>query len=513
MDNKIKNNLKDYHIPNFDGKIIISLEDYNIPINDRKEYIKICIQIIGVDDLKYIFEKLFNFNDNEVVVGLYQKDFQAIYSESAGYGLLLQKSGDYQLMEDVKLEIHNSNCVIGILVNANNINFNFNNTIFEIYNIFNIPCYSIVICYSKNVAMYRGRIKSITKSYQHICYCLNIFTDNVAVYNNKNSNNFGVNDYIDSNIDPNIMNNIVEKIIIDDNKKKQKLLNNMSFRNFDKVLYQDDEKINNNNIDKVNTDKTKLYKSVNKFEQFYKDQHELQTYHFAFKKLIQYSKFDNFKMGIWECLQLLDKFVDDSDPDTENSQLQHALQTAESIRKAYPDPKYDWFHLTGLIHDCGKVLSSMCNEPQIASVGDTHPVGCQFDESIVFHQYFTLNPDNQHPIYSTKYGIYQPNCGLSNIIMSFGHDEYFYRVLTNNSCVKLPESALYIIRFHSFYPWHKNNAYQYLTNEKDQENLKWVQEFNKYDLYSKSNAPINVNTVKDYYISLIDKYIPGIINW
>eukprot|EP00954_Amorphochlora_amoebiformis_P020640 1340825-Amorphochlora_amoeboformis.AAC.3 len=65
-------------------------------------------------------------------------------------------------------------------------------------------------------------------------------------------------------------------------------------------------------------------------------------------------KLGRFKMGVWEALELLDKYVDDSDPDTNLSQLAHALQTAEAVRAKYPDEKYDWYHLTGLIHDMGK---------------------------------------------------------------------------------------------------------------------------------------------------------------
>ena len=67
-----------------------------------------------------------------------------------------------------------------------------------------------------------------------------------------------------------------------------------------------------------------------------------------------------FPRGIWEVLEYLDTFVDDSDPDTDNSQMQHALQTAESIRRMYPEPEQDWFALVGLIHDIGKILAIAC---------------------------------------------------------------------------------------------------------------------------------------------------------
>ena len=72
-------------------------------------------------------------------------------------------------------------------------------------------------------------------------------------------------------------------------------------------------------------------------------------------------------MSIWEALEYLNTLVDDSDPDTDLSQLEHLLQTAEQIRR---DGHPRWFILTGLIHDLGKILC-LWGEPQWAVVGDT----------------------------------------------------------------------------------------------------------------------------------------------
>lgn len=55
-----------------------------------------------------------------------------------------------------------------------------------------------------------------------------------------------------------------------------------------------------------------------------------------------------------EALNLLNNLVDESDPDVNLPNIVHAYQTAEKIRQEHPDK--DWFHLTGLIHDLGKVL-------------------------------------------------------------------------------------------------------------------------------------------------------------
>jgi len=91
--------------------------------------------------------------------------------------------------------------------------------------------------------------------------------------------------------------------------------------------------------------------------------------------------------------------------------------------------------------------------------------------------------------------------------MSWGHDEYMYQVCVGNKST-LPLPALYMIRFHSFYPWHKHGAYTHLTNDQDKEMLKWVLEFNKFDLYSKENEAVDVAKLKPYYMKLASKYFP-----
>ena len=59
---------------------------------------------------------------------------------------------------------------------------------------------------------------------------------------------------------------------------------------------------------------------------------------------------------------------------------------------------------------------------------DTFPVGCRFSEKIVYPEFFKSNPDYYNPAYNSLYGIYKANCGLDNVFMSFGHDEYMYMV-------------------------------------------------------------------------------------
>ncbi|KAK4725909.1 hypothetical protein R3W88_030826 [Solanum pinnatisectum] len=247
-------------------------------------------------------------------------------------------------------------------------------------------------------------------------------------------------------------------------------------------------------------------------EKFYKTQHINQTYDFVKKMREDYTKLDKAKMSIWECCELLNDVVDDSDPDLDEPQIQHLLQSAEAIRKDYPNE--DWLHLTALIHDLGKilVLPKFGGLPQWAVVGDTFPLGCSFDESNIHHKYFKENQDFNNPIYNTKKGIYYDFIGLENVMMSWGHDDYMYMVAKENGTT-LPSAGLFIIRYHSFYPLHKNGAYKHLMNDEDEENLKWLHVFNKYDLYSKSKVHVNVEEVKPYYMSLIEKYFPAKLRW
>ncbi|KAF4101141.1 hypothetical protein G5714_017573 [Onychostoma macrolepis] len=240
----------------------------------------------------------------------------------------------------------------------------------------------------------------------------------------------------------------------------------------------------------------------------YKLMHTYQTLDFVKQKHLEWANCNHFSMRMMENIDSLDELVDESDPDVDFPNSFHAFQTAEGIRKEHPDK--DWFQLVGLIHDIGKIMA-LYGEPQWAVVGDTFPVGCKFQNSIVFrNSTFEGNPDGR--TLHSKFGIYEPQCGLDNVLMSWGHDEYLYRVMKFNKCT-IPEEGLYMIRFHSFYPWHSNGDYMHLCNEKDLQMLPWVKEFNKFDLYTKSTELPDVESLRPYYQSLIDKYCPGILRW
>ena len=195
--------------------------------------------------------------------------------------------------------------------------------------------------------------------------------------------------------------------------------------------------------------------------EFYRLNHLNQTYDFVLEKEQEFKQFNKKQLRFWEAVEFLNTLVDDSDPDIDLNQTQHLLQTSEAIKA---DGHPDWFILTGFIHDLGKVLC-LFGEPQWAVVGDTFPVGCKFSDKIVYPEFFEENPDAKDPRFNNKYGVYEENCGLDQIHMSWGHDEYLYHIFKEY----LPEPALYMIRYHSFYAQHRENAYNHLMNDHDHE--------------------------------------------
>ena len=216
------------------------------------------------------------------------------------------------------------------------------------------------------------------------------------------------------------------------------------------------------------------------------------------------------KMDIREIIKNMDSFIDISDLDISLPNSHHAIQTAEAIRN---DGHPIWFQLVGFIHDFGKIMYLKgCDEDgtsikeQWGIVGDTFIVGCEIPSSTVFPEFNKENPDMLNEKYNSKLGMYKENCGLNNVICSWGHDEYLYWIL-KKSFVDLPPEALYIIRYHSLYPYHTHDAYKYFANDYDKKMLHWLKLFNNYDLYTKSDNFIIDDAKRNHYINLVINYL------
>jgi len=251
------------------------------------------------------------------------------------------------------------------------------------------------------------------------------------------------------------------------------------------------------------------YEQDSKQCEFYSLMYKNQDLKFVLHQKGKYEKLNNKVMNIHKALSLMDTFIDTSDPDVDEPNSIHAYQTAERIRKKYPEDKE--YQIIGLIHDIGKVLFTF-GEPEWSITGDTFVVGCKLPESMVYYNETKDNPDRNN----TLLGIYEKGCGIENLNISFGHDEYLYQVLKqNNENHKISEKYWDIIRYHSFYPWHDKGEYKHFMNTgKDLEILKLVQEFNAFDLYSKEDIDLEItDEIKKYYENLLNKYFLKELQW
>lgn len=306
-------------------------------------------------------------------------------------------------------------------------------------------------------------------------------------------------------------------------------------------------------------------KFQDRVERTYREMQIQQTLSFVNQKKQFYGQLSHGKMDVYQVFKLLEDIIDESDPDSDMPQIIHAYQSAESIcdfamlndtelrddlliktlfreqawaelpaqwRSLYEQhtikslykeiTDWSWFPLIGFIHDLGKVmlLPKFGALSQWSVVGDTYPVGAPFADSNVFYDkaYFHLNPD--YPTYENKddkhFGKYQRGCGFDNTDMTWGHDEYIYEVMRQGS--QLNKEALYILRYHSFYPWHTpqngSMAYTELASDFDWYMLPLVKAFQKADLYSKTPDLPPQDVLEAKYTALLKKYIPAEqINW
>ncbi len=87
--------------------------------------------------------------------------------------------------------------------------------------------------------------------------------------------------------------------------------------------------------------------------------------------------------------------------------------------------------------------------------------------------------------------------------------EYLHHVVKDH----LPDEGLAMIRYHSFYPAHREGEYMHLFNDHDRAMMDWVRKFNPYDLYSKGHEPPDAEALKPYYLDLITEFFPESIAW
>lgn len=214
------------------------------------------------------------------------------------------------------------------------------------------------------------------------------------------------------------------------------------------------------------------------------------------------------EMTIAEAMAFYDDIVDESDPDlVDEPQIKHAVLSAMGAKSSgLPE----WAIALGFIHDVGKVLVKR-GLAQPFVVGDEWPVGCAPSEKIVCSHFFAQNPDTTHPVYGTKLGIYEEGCGLDNLVISFGHDEYLHRVLDDaiaEGACSLPPEALHIVRYHSAYVIHTSGEYDYFLTDRDRRWMSVLHAFRDHiDLYTKREAPGRIEDHLPGIYEIVHRYI------
>lgn len=245
-------------------------------------------------------------------------------------------------------------------------------------------------------------------------------------------------------------------------------------------------------------------------KEHYRKMRSRQTYAYVQRMKEKYLTYDT-PMDLWDAMAKLNELIDVSDPDLNLPNVQHLIQSAEAIRA---DNRPDWMQLVGLIHDLGKMMfvkgcddDGTSQAEQWGMVGDVFVVGCRLPDTCVYPEFNQLNPDMQDEVYGSELGPYQRGCGLDNVDLAWGHDEYLYQVLKHHPDNRIPQAGMVMIRYHSFYPWHTGGSYSQFTNEQDKQYKEWILDFNQYDLYTKSQKIYNLDEVRDYYEPIAEKYL------
>ena len=245
-------------------------------------------------------------------------------------------------------------------------------------------------------------------------------------------------------------------------------------------------------------------------KEHYRKMRERQTVEYVGRMRNKYLTYDR-PMHLWDAMTRLNELVDVSDPDMDLPNVQHLIQSAEAIRR---DNRPDWMQLVGLIHDLGKIMfvwgsdqDGTSDKEQWGLVGDVFIVGCKLPETCVYPEFNRFNPDMKDDRYNSDLGIYEAHCGIDNTLVAWGHDEYLYQVLKRHPENRIPEPGMVMIRYHSFYPWHTGGSYGIFEKDSDQKYREWVLDFNKYDLYTKSDKIYDLDEIKSYYAPIAEKYL------
>ncbi|MCF7900008.1 inositol oxygenase, partial [Candidatus Babeliales bacterium] len=82
-----------------------------------------------------------------------------------------------------------------------------------------------------------------------------------------------------------------------------------------------------------NSDMRNYQKASDQVMTTYKKNHTHQTLAFVLHKKEQYIQHRRKEMSLWDVAELLNAFIDESDPDIHQSQLLHAVQVGQAMKQ------------------------------------------------------------------------------------------------------------------------------------------------------------------------------------
>lgn len=240
------------------------------------------------------------------------------------------------------------------------------------------------------------------------------------------------------------------------------------------ILYKTANKVLNNFGVRIERVKKNSRREIEK-EQFHENSrsiskaHDRQTLEKVSYLKDKYSQPVFGKVYVWDLFRDLGRCIDPTDPALYCvSQLVHTLQVVEAMEKDGIDDEE--MIIAGLIHDLGKLLLLTDEDP----------------ENIVCMNTVVTN--------------HEDGTGLDNCIFQWNHDELVYDRFKDH----VQEKIAWIIRYHSIMIKPNIN----LMNEKDRFYTdKYLKNFRKYDMESKSIYKIPERKIEDYR-DLIYQYFP-----
>lgn len=146
-------------------------------------------------------------------------------------------------------------------------------------------------------------------------------------------------------------------------------------------------------------------------------------------------------------------------------------------------------------------------------------VGSASPDRVSFAEFKYLNAD-EFELKTKPEGIYEPHCGLENVVMAWTGPEYIYHMLKHNDAL-IPDEGLAMLRYFSLGDWHTHHEYQHVTNEDDEDVKAFVADFDSLRRTVRKNCVEDMSVEEcdrlweEHYSPIVAKYGLGdrVLRW